>query len=91
MDKAPDWAFFADNPECCYYARLATVGEIEAHDLRANELPPDCFLYAVSRLKRAQALELQTLFVVLEPQGDMDEADCMAASDAAEDTLVGVG
>jgi hypothetical protein len=54
MDKAPDWAFFADNPERCYYARLATVGEIEAYDLRANELPP-CRETAQARLAAARA------------------------------------
>jgi hypothetical protein len=64
--------------------------KIAQHDwLDSARLPPDCFFYAVIRLKRARALELQMLFVVLEPQGDMDEADCMAAWDAAADTLVG--
>jgi hypothetical protein len=84
-----DWCFFAANPERSYYARLAAAGEI-AKFFEGMTLARDCFVYAVIRLRRAQVLELRTLFVVLEPQGgDMDEADAMAAWHAAEDTLMG--
>src|ERR1700720_1103201 len=78
-----DWLFFRDNPERCYFARLATAAEIaqsQKQGLDVATLASGCFVYAVSRLIRdSPPLELQTLFVVLPPPSDMDEADCMAA------------
>jgi hypothetical protein len=67
----------------------AEIAKLQEHNgLDAASLAPGCFVYCVSRIKR-QTVELQTLFVVLEPQGDMDEADCMAAWYEAEDVLAG--
>jgi hypothetical protein len=68
----------------CYRARLATSDELvhlqEHNGLDAARLAPGCFIYAISRLIRdSPPLELQTLFVVLPPQSDMEKADCMAA------------
>lgn len=88
-----DWHYFREHQDRCYRVRLAAPAEIghlqKHHALDNARIAPGCFIYAVSRLKRAQALELQTLFVVLPPQPELDEADCMSAWDAAADTLVG--
>jgi hypothetical protein len=88
MDKSPDWAFFADNPERCYCMRLASAAEIAKY-FEGATLARDCFVYCLSRLKRGQSLELHTRLVVLPPQPELDESDCLAAWCAAEDKLVG--
>jgi hypothetical protein len=92
MTDPNDWAWFREHQDRTHTARLATAVEIaklqEHNGLDAASLAPGCFVYCVSRIKR-QTVELQTLFVVLEPQGDMDEADCMAAWYEAEDVLAG--
>ena len=78
MTDPNDWAWFREHQDRTHTARLATAVEIaklqEHNGLDAASLAPGCFVYCVSRIKR-QTVELQTLFVVLEPQGDMDEAD----------------
>ena len=63
----------------------------EHQGLDVAALAGGCFVYAVSRLKRDDPpLELQKLFVVLEPQGDMDEAEYRQAwHDAADKIITG--
>jgi hypothetical protein len=85
-------AAFRDNPDRTYLVRLAAPAEIvhlqEHNGLDTARLARGCFVYCLSRIKR-QTVELQQLFVLLEPQSDMDEADCVTAWYPAEDVLAG--
>jgi hypothetical protein len=91
-NDSSDWEWFREHQDRAYRARLATPAEIvhlqEHNGLDTARLARGCFVYCLSRIKR-QTIQLQTLFVVLEPQGDMDEADCIATWYAAEDVLAG--
>jgi len=89
MERSEDWAWFGGHPERTHRARLATSAEIahlqKEQGLDASHMAPGCFVYAISRLKRDDPpLELQTLFVVLKPRGEMDEAECRQAWHEAE-------
>jgi hypothetical protein len=91
----PDWQWFGEHPERCHRARLASPAEIvdlqQEQGLDVATLAEGCFIYAVSRIKRDDPpLELQTLFIVLKPQGDMAEAACRQAwHDAADKIITG--
>jgi hypothetical protein len=79
LGRLDDFDFWRSNPDRHYRCRPATAAEIDAHDwLDPARLPADCFYYAVIHAwhEDAQA-KTSTIFVVMEPRGEMNEAQCM--------------
>jgi hypothetical protein len=94
MNTAPDWHWFAQNPDRNFRMRVATHDELA--DLRSRnrgaldwELAPGCFIYSLVRIRREEP-RLEMLLLVWEADGaDMTEAECQRAWFKSSRTLGG--
>jgi hypothetical protein len=80
MMTQSDWQWFRSHPDRTYRLRLASPAEVAVLEVdhALPPLAPNCFVFAISRINRP-AVRIETILMVREPGGDLDEGDCMTA------------